>query len=171
LELSDVPNPANLTFTANNSSTSKRAQQRSILNRRRAQVVTINEAVKPISQLSLTLSPLPPNCEFTKGRPSLWQVMDPEGILDWEGGQEIKREINLAPGGTTTIPLKALADGIVELETAVYFCQGDSGVCQTSGVVTRVPVSSSSAVSNLVVGHVVRLPEIKGNSFSTSAQQ
>lgn len=73
----------------------------------------LDTPIKREGQLALSIGPLPQYCQYTKGRPSLWQVMDPEGILDLQGGDALKGKIDLAKGATTTINLKAVRDGCV----------------------------------------------------------
>lgn len=56
---------------------------------------------------------------------------------------------------------------MIELETAVYFCQEDDGVCQTSGVVTRIPVSAAATDGQVTVTHAVKTPNRKTKTSLT----
>lgn len=57
-------------------------------------------------------------------------------------------------GLSTTITIDAVRDGVVEVESAVYFCEKTAGLCRTDGVVARVPVSSQGGKQAVTVDQV-----------------
>jgi hypothetical protein len=44
----------------------------------------------------------------------------------------------------TIVTFRVSGDGVVELESAVYFCEEENGVCKVDGAIFRIPVSSDA---------------------------
>lgn len=120
---------------------------RSLVNRRRARVVDLGTVGKGGTvRLEITL---PAGLEFTATRPSEWQLV-PQGVRG--GVQKEGKE----KGGASVV-LDGGVEGPVELESAVYFCEEQQGVCRSDGVVFRLQVAAGGPGS-VVARHVVELP-------------
>ena len=124
-------------------------QTRSILNRRRARVVDLGAVgAKATIKLQVTV---PNSLQFTETRPSEWQL-----VVAGKGsgkGQLTKENKNK---GSATIALEG-GSGVVEVESAVYYCEEEKGVCRSDGVIFRAEVKSGGP-SEVVAAHLVELP-------------
>lgn len=133
---------------------------RSIVNRRRARVVDLG-SVAPGATVRLEIE-LPSGLEFTKTRPSEWQLV-PAGV---RGGIQKAGEEK----GAASVVLEGVGEGSVELESAVYFCEEQAGVCRSDGMVFKLAVATGGTAS-VVARHVVELPAAgaKGKGGAASA--
>jgi hypothetical protein len=126
--------------------------QRSIVNRRRARVVEVGP-VAPTAKLMLTVD-VPQPYHLTAERPSEWQLV---GV---DGGPAVGGSTRgpIAEKVENLVELRAAGPGVVELESAVYFCQTDKGVCRSDGVVFRI-TTKEGAPTEASVEHQVQLKQ------------
>ena len=125
------------------------AGPRSIVNRRRARVIDLG-AVGKGATIQLDVS-LPAGLDFTATRPSEWQLV-PQGA---RGG--IRKDGAEKGSASVVVPGDAAPGSAVELESAVYFCEEQQGVCRSDGVVFKLQVAAGGPAS-VVARHQVELP-------------
>lgn len=117
-------------------------EQRPLVNRKRVRV--LDSAPVGLSGEVVVQIALPAGCKFTPGVESKWQLVDPSGVLDASSSRTGLLKLD---GNPTSIKIKAKQEGKVELETAVYYCQIEDGVCKVDGVVLQVPVQTGGGSS------------------------
>ena len=127
----------------------------SIVNRRRARVVTLSEPISRSAKLKLAVS-LPPDFKFTKEKPSEWLVVDAGAMIDGSA-RPLRGPIDTS-GSPTFIEVESQGEGEVEVESAVYFCDYGAGVCRTDGVVFKLRVADGGA-SEATLEHKVVVKE------------
>jgi len=126
--------------------------QRSILNRRRARVIELGPVGKQ-GRVQLQVE-VPSDLTFTATRTSEWQLLGvgAGGAAMTRG--TINKERTNRGSAIVTIPATASEGSVVEVESAVYFCEEDKGVCRTDGVVFKLQVTEGGPVK-VVATHVV----------------
>lgn len=127
-----------------------RPSERSILNRRRSRVVDLGSVAKQ-GRVQLQVD-VPEGLQFTATRTSEWQLVGAGAAADTRG--IINKESGAKGMAIVTIPSTVEDGAMVELESAVYFCEEEKGVCRTDGVVFRLQVKNGGP-SRIVASHVV----------------
>ncbi|CAM9320884.1 unnamed protein product [Chrysoparadoxa australica] len=131
------------TFTTNAvPAPGEQASQQPLFPRRKARFVDLG--IMPLSdQIQLSTS-LPSGTHFTKGAVSRWRV------VGGSAGEQIE-------GEPSSISLAGMEEGPLELESVVYYCVEDSGVCKMDAVVftaTGIKGAGSSSGSSAAVHEV-----------------
>lgn len=99
---------------------------------------------------------LPSDLMFTATRPSEWQLVG--ATAEGQRG-EIKKDTKIR--GSASIALndgKTPRAGPLELESAVYYCEEEKGVCRSDGVVFKLEVKENASNDAVVATHEVTLP-------------
>lgn len=133
----------------------EKAQQRSLLNRRRARVIELGP-VGPKATVELAVV-VPADLQFTATRDSEWQLMGSAVAASTRG---ILRKDSKTKG-SATISLDATPRGTVEVESAVYYCEEDKGVCRSDGVVFKFQVQDGGPAKFVATHQVERAPAPK----------
>ena len=97
---------------------------------------------------------MPRDLTFTATRTSEWQLLGVgiSGAAVTRG--VINKESTNRGSALVTIPAAATDGAVVEVESAVYFCEEDKGVCRTDGVVFKLQVTEKGP-AKVVATHVV----------------